>query len=293
MKNSPTIPAPRFCATLWTLHGHPSAKREWSTTRKLEAMAAAGFDGVHDVLDETSNRTAQALGLRVIGRLDGRTFRGWKSSLRRQADLGVDLINVHLGVHDSPPQKAAEATAAMVAYGESLGVHVQVETHRDTATETPEKYDEIRRHYRELTQRRLPTTWDFSHFAVMKHLLPQNYADRLLAWPREIQDSRLMHCRPFNGQHAQIPVTNPRGQLTPEFRHYERFLLSLFTLWQRGSTPRPALWICPELGATEGYHLSTNPPIWSDTQRCLKELKRIWKTAANALNSKDPAMKSA
>ncbi len=293
MKISPASPPPRFCSTLWTLHGHPTAKREWTASRKLEAMAAAGFDGVHDVLDETTARAAHALGLRVIGRLDGRTFGGWKPSLRRQADLGVDLINVHLGVHDSAPQRAAEATAAMVAYGESLGVTIQVETHRDTATETPEKYDEIRRHYRKLTRRRLPTTWDFSHFAVMKHLLPENFSQRLLAWPHEIQESKLMHCRPFNGQHAQIPVTNHRGQLTPEFRHYEQFLGQLFTLWLQGPQPRPALWICPELGATEGYHLSTNPSIWSDTVRCLKELRRIWKTTTRALNDHKSSVKSA
>lgn len=269
---------PRFCATLWSLEGHPTRAREWTIERKLTAIAAAGFDGVHDVLAEEHHALARQLGLTVIGRLDGRWLKGWKPSLQRQLDAGVTLFNVHLGLHDTPPERAARAAAQMVEFGRSRGACVQIETHRATATETPEKFEEIQRHFRRLTGRPMPTTWDHSHFAVMKHLLPEEYAPRLLAWPKDIQASRLLHCRPFNSQHCQIPATNGRGRATPEFNDYIQFVRALFTLWQSGPQPRPPLWICPELGTSVGYHVSTNPPVWPDTVYCLKALKKAWRS---------------
>ena len=57
----------------------------------------------------------------------------------------------------------------------------------------------------------MPVTWDHSHFAVSKHMLPPDYSKRLLAWPKLIQASQMFHLRPFNSQHLQVPVTNGRG----------------------------------------------------------------------------------
>jgi len=38
-----------LCATLWSLVGHPTPRREWSLARKMDAIKAAGFDGVAEM----------------------------------------------------------------------------------------------------------------------------------------------------------------------------------------------------------------------------------------------------
>ena len=280
MKITPPISAPRFCSTLWTLGSHPTPKREWSPEKKLEAMAEAGFEGVHDSLSADLRQKARDLGLTVIGRIDGRFKTSWQTSLREQIDDGVDLFNVHLGMHDTPPKTAAKWAAAMANYASERGACVQFEIHRNSATETPEKYDELRRRFKALTGTRFPTTWDHSHFGVMKHLLPEEYTARLLAWPKEIQACRLMHCRPFNAQHTQIPVTDGRNRLTPECRIYLQFAHDLFRLWLSGQAPRPTLWICPEMGPPGDYHISAHPSPWYDAIHAMKALKTTWDNAA-------------
>jgi hypothetical protein len=47
----------------------------------------------------------------------------------------------------------------------------------------------------------------------------------------------MFHLRPFNSQHCQVPVTNGRGALTPEFRDYLAFVEDLFALL---AAPAPA-----------------------------------------------------
>ncbi len=268
---------PKFCTTLWTLAACPSTPSTKTFEHRLEMMAAAGFDGIHDSLDPQQIAAARQFGLSVIGRIDGRFEDSWRDGLAAQIDAGVTLFNTHLGLHDTTVETAARRAVEIHAYATAHGARVQTETHRDTATETPEKYDALRARFSILTGEPLPTTWDFSHFAVMKHLAPEDYTVRLLSpWTAEIQASQLLHCRPFNGHHAQIPVTAADDTLTPEFRTWLDFTADLFRCWRAGPTPRPPLWICPEMGSTLGYHLSTHPAPWPEAVRCRQELLKTW-----------------
>ncbi len=172
-----------------------------------------------------------------------------------------------------------------VRQARALGLSAHLETHRDTCTETPEKLAEIARRYQSETGELLPVTWDHSHLAVSKRLSPAESSRRLFDQPQLIQHSRLFHCRPFGGQHAQVPVTNGHGKLTPEFLDYLRFVEDLFEVWLNGPAPRGELWICPELGTTGGYHVSTIPPVWQDTIRCRTELIKAWSRTIRRLRS--------
>jgi hypothetical protein len=181
--------------------------------------------------------------------------------------------------HDTPPATAARVAVQLLRASRALGVSVHLETHRDTATETPEKFDEIARLYRRATGKLLPVTWDHSHFAVSKHMLPPDYSRRLLVWPKLIQHSQMFHLRPFNSQHCQVPVTDGRGTLTPEFRDYLAFAEDLFACWLAGPRPGDELWVCPELGMSHGYHVSTDPHAWPDAIRARTELLEAWRRA--------------
>lgn len=274
-------PAPRLvmCATPWSMIGYPSAKREWSVARKISAIAEAGFDGVCAYITPEIREAATRHGLEVMSGFDAAGAADALPRLRAQRDLGVRFINVQLLNHDTPPTTAARAAVRLVRAARRLGVAVHIETHRDTATETPEKFDAIARLYRKATGELLPVTWDHSHFAVSKHMMPADYSARLLVWPRLIQASQMFHLRPFNSQHCQVPVTDGRGRLTPEFRDYLGFTEDLFTCWLEGPRPGRELWVCPELGMSHGYHVSTDPHTWPDAVRARSELRAAWRRA--------------
>lgn len=267
------------CATPWSLEGYPNPRREWSLERKFRAMKEAGFDGVAAFITPEKKQLADALGLRVMGGFDGSGYRQARTQILAQQALGVHFMNVQLLDHDTPPERATALAVRILNLSRQRGLGIHVETHRDTSTETPEKYTEIARRYQQATGRLLPTTWDHSHFAVSKHVLPKDYSRRLLAWPELIQHSQIFHLRPFNSQHCQVPVTNGRGRLSPEFEDYLAFVEDLFTLWLQGPRPGAELWVCPELGTSVGYNVSTNPPVWADAMRARREYAQAWKRA--------------
>ncbi len=259
--------------------GYPSPRREWSLERKLRAMKSEGFDGVCSWINPGIQRTAARLGLEMMSGFDCRSLATVRPRLIEQKALGVRFINIQLLDHDTKPEVAARMAVGLIKLSKQLGLAVHVEVHRDTATETPEKFEEIAKLYRQSTGEVLPVTWDHSHFAVSKHVMPGDYANRLLAWPKLIRQSQMFHLRPFNSQHCQLPVTNGRGRLTPEFIDYLRFVEDLFVHWLRGPRPGGELWVCPEMGMSHGYNRSGDPPVWPDIVRCRKEILVAWNRA--------------
>lgn len=245
----------------------------------MDAIKAAGFDGVAEMFRPELAPHLRRLNLAICGRVFSRDGRDVPRLLETEAAGGAHYVNCMLGEHDTTPAAATKLIVRTVRAARRLGLSAHIETHRDTCTETPEKLAEIAARYRGETGELLPLTWDHSHPAVMKHMLPADFSRRLLADRRLIQHSRMFHCRPFGSQHCQVPVTDGRGRLTPEFRDYIAFAEDLFTVWLEGPKPRGELWVCPELGTTVGYHVSTNPPVWPDTIRCREELLGAWARA--------------
>lgn len=279
MKANESAPQLVMCATTWSMIGYPSPAREWSIDEKLRAIRGAGFDGVCAYITPELALAARRTGLRLMSGFDARSVADALPRLEAQRDAGVRFINIQLLNHDTPPAKAAAVAVRLIRASRKLGLAVHIETHRDTATETPEKFDEIVRRYRKATGQWMPVTWDHSHFAVSKHMLPPDYSKRLLAWPRLIQASQMFHLRPFNSQHCQVPVTNGHGGLTPEFRDYLAFVEDLFVCWLKGPRPGNELWVCPEMGMSHGYHVSTDPHAWPEVIRERRELLGAWKRA--------------
>ena len=261
------------------MHDWPSSADEWSLDQKLDAIQAAGFDGVCAYVTPELKAGADHRRLVLMSGFDCSDLGVAKSRLEDQRALGAHFINIQLLNHDTPPAVAAAMAVKLIALSRSLGLGVHVEVHRDTATETPEKFTEIARLYQEATHEIMPVTWDHSHFAVSKHVMPKDYSTRLLAWPESIQHSQMFHLRPFNSQHCQVPVTNGRGQETPEFRDYLTFVEDLFALWLRGPRPGNVLWTCPELGCTHGYHVSTHPHPWPDAIAARSAYAAAWARA--------------
>ena len=186
-------------------------------------------------------------------------------------------INVQLGDHDTPVAAALAMARKLLAEGERLKLEVAIEVHRDTCTETPEKTYALADGYERATGELLPMVWDFSHIAVVKHLLPP-FWPRLGVRPDLIQRAQQFHFRPFNGHHCQIPVIDGRGWLTPEFQDYVPFMERLMETWFAAAAPGREMIAVPEMGPLwMGYNLHAFPPSWDQAKVLRKEIEQAWR----------------
>jgi hypothetical protein len=266
----------RTYANLWTLWDHPgSGPAEWPLDQKVAAIADAGFDGVMGEPGQAIGPLAQKHGLQFAAfqRLDeAHDFHG---VLARCHDEKALVLQVHLGRHDTPGDGALELALRLDAAARTAGIEAVIETHRDTCTETPEKTEALRRQFRAATGgRELPLLLDFSHVAVVKHLDPP-FAPRLLADTELVSGARWHHLRPFNGQHAQIPVLTQGGLLAPEMADWILFADEILRLLRKSSLDE--VWICPEIGPVRGgYGLSAFPPSWPQAVALRELLHQHW-----------------
>jgi len=281
------MPKISHIANLWSLVGIPSPKREWSLERKIAAVADAGFDGITTALTPEHARLAAKHGLKdLLGFISNNSGKPaeYAKAIQAQKDAGAVQINVQLDDEDTPPAVAAKNWVAMMKAADKIGgVVMSLEVHRDTCTETPEKTYEIARLYKKATGKMIKINFDFSHFAVVKHIHPGNYSSYLLREAALVQNSEQAHCRPFNGHHCQVPVTY-KGRLTDEIKSYLAFTDDLFRLWKSAKRNKDkTLYVCPEMGPYHqggaGYNITGLPPSWPDAAILRRELAKSWARA--------------
>lgn len=278
------MPEIAHIAALWSLQAYPSKRGEWPLARKIRAIAAAGFDGAAGALTPEHRRLADKSGLRhLLGYISSADPGEFADRIRAQKAGGAVHINVQMDNHDTPPAIAARHWVLMVREAERIGgVVVSLEVHRDTCTETPEKTYEIAERYHRATGELIKLNFDFSHFAVVKHLGPASYAARLLDHPGLVRNSEQCHFRPFNGHHCQVPVTRG-GRLTAEVIAYLGFAQALMRLWAGAPRNRDrTLFACPEMGPYDGfgegggYNITGLRPAWPEAIALRRELARAW-----------------
>jgi hypothetical protein len=281
-----SLPRLRHIVNLWTLVWYPSREKEWSLERKLRAVKDAGFDGFTTQLTPKHAKLADQLGLTRVGYFGSGNPKEFASLLRQQRDAGAHHINVQLADHDTPTARALSLARRLMEAGRKLEVEPAIEVHRDTCTETPEKAYALADAYEQATGDLLPMTWDYSHIAVVKHLLPP-YWPRLGVRPDLIQRAQQFHFRPFNGHHCQVPVTNGRGKLTPEFLVYAPFVQRVMETWLEAAAPGREMFAVPELGPLWlGYNLHGLPNSWDDAQVLRGETEKCWQRALRARSGK-------
>lgn len=286
LPQSQMMPVLRHIANLWTLMNHPSRESEWTLDEKLRAIRDAGFDGVCWAPSAELADGARRYGLTVVGGMASANALEFPGLLRDLKDAGAVHINVQLGRHDTLTPEALELTIALMQQARELGVFPAIETHRDTCTETPEKTLALAEAYRQATGELLPLSWDFSHLAVVKHLLPNQFTDRLLTSPDLVQHGQQFHFRPFNGHHVQVPITRGDGELTPEVRDWLPFAKAILLCWLEGNRDNGReIFVCPELGPVEGgYALSAFRNSWEEAMILRREIDRLWTEALAEVN---------
>ncbi len=278
MKNSPAKDHPvlKQFAGLWTLMHQPSADREWSLEERFRQAKKAGFDAMGGGIVPEMPALCEKYKMDYICYIDGQKDT-YKKKLTDAQAMKAARINVQLCDHDTTPKEAVAVWIKMEALAQKLGLSIDLEIHRDTCTETPEKTYEIAALYQKATGEKIRFCWDFSHLAVVKHLNPP-YAERLLVRPDLLQLSRQFHFRPFNGHHCQIPATDGKGHENTELKPYLEFIDALFASWFAGAKGDEVVYICPEFGPNGGYGLNAFPNVWKDAIFLRGRTETLWKS---------------
>ncbi|MEO7598892.1 MAG: xylose isomerase, partial [Opitutus sp.] len=98
------MPKIAHIANLWSLVNHPSPTRQWSLKRKIDAIAAAGFDGITTRLTPDHRRFAEAADLKhLLGFISSDDPEAFTGLIRAQKEAGALHINVQMDNHDTPP----------------------------------------------------------------------------------------------------------------------------------------------------------------------------------------------
>ncbi len=275
-----TQPRIRHIASQWSLAHYPSEAQPYSLEQQILAARDAGFDGFVCGANPEAARIAKDLGMLLLGGTSCGEPEKFRGILQSFFDTGVRVLNFQLADEDTSGDEALRQALRLMEDADAVGIRVGVEVHRDTCTETPEKAYALADGYQKATGKLLPMTWDCSHIAVVKHLAPP-YAPRILVRPDLIQFSEQFHMRPFNGHHCQVPVTDGKGNLTPEVKHYLEFARAAFAMWIDGNrgTDRE-LFVVPEMGPVPGgYNLSTLPNSWEEAKVLRGLLDSEWQAA--------------
>lgn len=261
-------------ATLWSLRQYPSRSREWSWSKKFEAIRAARCDGVFSPPIPALEERGDLRYLAVTSLDDAAKVAPSLEAARKLGALGVDI---QLGDYDSPVEDMVKLARRIDEVASELGLPYAIETHRDTFTETPEATLALARGFLAATGKVLPLCLDHSHFAVVRHLAPGVFWERLKEPAVLLEAAAQFHLRPFNGHHCQIPVLSASGRRTPEYLAWRAYAASLFGYLQQQATKQP-VWVVPELGhAAPSYGLTGFGDTWSDVLTVVRDLRQLWR----------------
>jgi hypothetical protein len=275
MSTSKPAPVLKQFAGQWTMTHQPSKEKEWTLEERFKQAKKEGFDAIGGGPDATVVPLCEKYGIEYVCYIDGNA--NYKARLAAAKESKPARINVQLLDHDTLPKDAVKVWLKLEAEAEKLGLNVDLEVHRDTSTETPEKTYEIADLYKKATGKKIRMCFDFSHIAVVKHLAAP-FAERLLVRPDLVQLSRQVHFRPFNGHHCQVPATDGKGNETPEFKDYLEFVDAFIACWLKGAKGGEVLYACPEFGPVlGGYGLSVFPNVWKDAVLLRAKTEAIWK----------------
>lgn len=266
-------------ATLWSLRQYPTQAREWSWARKFAAVRAARFDGV---FSPPIPAVAERGGLRYLAVTSIDAPGKIAPAFRAAKELGALAMDVQLADYDTPLADAVRLAVRTRDVAREFALPFAIETHRDTFTETPEATLALGRAFAAQTGERLPLCLDHSHFAVVRHLAPGVFWERLREPAELLAAATQFHLRPFNGHHCQIPVLNAAGRRTPEYRHWQAYVAGLFAHLRQAGGDAPVLAV-PELGhAAPAYGLSCFGDTWRDACAVAGDLRRAWAAAGPA-----------
>lgn len=270
-------PKLRILINFWSLLHEADPTTDEGLRKQLSLIQKAGFDAYFSFPNLPNlKKNLQDFGLRFAGRIDSNNASEFEEKIRANLAIDSGPINCQLADHDTPTNAAVALTLALMEESRKQNALVHLEVHRNTCTETPEKTAAIIEAYKNATGELPLVNFDYSHYAIVKHLNPQDFIPRLFEDLPTFQHSNLWHIRPFNGHHCQIPITDGEGNFSPEYKDCRPFIRQALQHWLDGPRPHNEFWVCPEQGTSIGYNLSCFPNVWQDTIALGQDIQEIW-----------------
>src|SRR5271154_4954767 len=137
MSSSKPAPVLKQFANLWTLQRQPSEKKEWSLEEKFRQAKKEGFDTIGGGTDAAVPALCEKYGMDYICYINGNEK--YVESLEAAKATKPVRVNVQLLDHDTLPKEAVKIWIKMEVLAEKMGLNIDLEVHRDTCTEMPEK----------------------------------------------------------------------------------------------------------------------------------------------------------
>jgi hypothetical protein len=252
-------PCFRQFINLWTLDGYAFGAVEGTIDEKLRLISEAGFDAIMCLVDEDLRNRANDYGLELIGEVYPGDFSAMRKQVLAQTRQTVKRFNAHVGDAWQSPRDGADLISKLLPICENEGVELSIETHRGTVTESPEKTWEIADRVEQTTGSKLRLTFDFSHWAVVKHLDWSSLAHCAFARKDLLGVATQFHFRPFNGHHIQISRLTRNGDYGNFLSFFQAVVSQLTAL-----SNEKEIWVCPEIGPlNSGYGLPEFGDTWS------------------------------
>lgn len=263
-------------ASLWTLNAYPDPGWEWTLEQKIHAAREAGFAAIQAPALTGTGTLSRDCGLGFLA-ITNAGPEDFSERLAEAAQEKAARINILFCRFDTPIDLAAETWVRIEKQAADLGIAPDLEIHRGTCTESPEKTAALLDRISQVTGRLPALTLDFSHWGVLRHFEPAEMHDvpgEHIAWLRHCREA---HLRPFSGQHTQIPVTRPDGTRHPAYTAWIGFARAFFGAWKESAPADATLYACPELGGHgTGYWIEGFPDPWTDACAAMKDLTTIW-----------------
>lgn len=267
---------------VWGMENLPQFDMEQGFAKSLEAVLAAGFDGVGVSL----GRIAQSETVAEVMRANGRTWEalGFVSNradleklVRRARELGAHHLTVQILERTGILSEALRIFEDLRAVADVAPLPVYFETHRGRLTNDMFLMQQILEAMPDLR-----LTADLSHYPVAHELmLPLGEAD-VKRIDRIIANSWAFHGRVSGSHQVQVSIENPRHSAW--FEQFQQWWLSGFRSWSRRAPADGTLTFMTELGPpnyaivdAKGSEIADR---WAESRTLAALARDLWARAA-------------
>lgn len=234
---------------LWGMEQLPTPEAPYNKETQLKMIEEAGFDGALNFIDDLSDeslvdsyRTSDLInesGLRLGLSCNGFGLEDIKGKIDYANSVNAEFLNIMVKDYYIYGQGAISLLEATIAYGETVGVKVLIETHRGTVTQ-----DLIRATEYVEAIKKMELTIDLSHYVVGCEIGESN--DQVEAhFDKLLKRTAGIHIRISNGEQVQVPL-NRIGK--EQLENFTRWWDMGVSYWKESANEGERLPVVVELG---------------------------------------------
>ena len=221
--------------------------------RQLEAIAAAGYEGVQ-FAEGGDAAFCRRLGLGMTGSGRVNTPEEADVAAARLADLGHACATLHVGWGTEDDAAAGRLLDAVLAAQERRNLPLYVETHRATVFQDMWRTVQFLRRFPDLG-----VNADFSHWYTGQEMWYGGVEEKVAFFAPVFPHVRFMHGRIGNPGRIQVDIGDGDDAGRPHVTHFRLMWTRCFEAFKRDAGPGDYLVFAPELLAPRIFYAATFP----------------------------------